>query len=164
MDKTAVVYYSLDGHTHLAATRISGRLSCPAIRLRLRKEFPTSSAFLKYFRAGKSSVFHDKPALVEPDQDLNAYDTLVIATPVWAGNLSSPMRSFLAGHPFPGRRVFLVATNSGGSFEKCFATMRKLLPAASIGAEIGFVNITGDGYPSHRKALEEFCEGIQLKR
>lgn len=164
MKKTVVVYYSLDGHTHSVATKISERLDCPVIRLRLQKEFSSTNTFLKYFWAGKSSVFHDKPALANTDVDLHAYDTLVIATPVWAGNLSSPVRSFLAGHSLDGKRVILVATNSGGSFEKCFTTMRKLLSSASVGEEIGFVNITEENYPSHRKRLEEFCEGILAKQ
>lgn len=164
MDKTAAIYYSLDGHTHLVATKISERLECPAIRLGLHKEFSSTNTFLKYFWAGKSSVFHDKPSLMDTDLDPEAYDTLFIATPVWAGNVSSPVRSFLASHLFSGKRVFLVATNSGGSFGKCFATMRKLLPAASVGGEIGFANITEETYPSHRKRLEEFCETIIAKR
>ncbi len=163
MDKTAVIYYSLDGHTHLVATKMSEQLGCPAIRLHLVKEFSVTNTFLKYFWAGKSSVFHGKPALMDTDLDPDAYDTLVIATPVWAGNLSSPVRSFLSSHSFHGKRVFLVATNSGGSFERCFATMRMLLPAASVGGEIGFVKITPDIYPAHRHRLEKFCEGILVK-
>ncbi|MGE4585190.1 MAG: flavodoxin family protein [Sphaerochaeta sp.] len=164
MDKTAVVYYSLDGHTHLVATKISERLDCPAIRLRLQKEFSNANTFPKYFRAGKSSVFRDKPALVTSNLDLEAYDTFVIATPVWAGNLSSPVRSFLSSHSFDGKQVFLVATNNGGSFKRCFATMRKLLPTASVAGEICFVKITEENYPSHRRRLEEFCENILAKQ
>jgi flavodoxin len=163
MDKTAVVYYSLDGHTDLVAMRISERLECPAIRLHLVKEFSITNTFLKYFWAGKSSVFREKPALMDTGLDPDAYDTLVIATPVWAGDVSSPVRSFISSHSFHGKRVFLVATNSGGSFERCFSTMRELLPAASVGGEIGFVKITKDIYPAHRHRLEKFCEGILAK-
>jgi flavodoxin len=164
MDKTVVVYYSLDGHTHFVAEKISERLDCPAIRLNLQKEFSNTNRFLKYFWAGKSSVFHDTPPLLPLSLDLEAYDTFVIATPVWAGNLSSPVRSFLSAHSFDGKRFFLVATNSGGSFTRSFATMRNLLPADSVKEEIGFENISEDDFNLHRKRLVEFCERILVKQ
>lgn len=160
MDKTAVIYYSLDGHTHLVARKIAECLHCPAIRLRLQQEFPAKPVFLKYFWAGKSSVFRDKPSLLDPGVDEQSYDTLIIATPVWAGNLSSPVRSFLANHPIAGKRVFLVATNSGGSFDRCFSTMRKLLSMTTIIRQIGFVKISEDSYPSHQQEIEELCKEI----
>ncbi len=160
MDKTVVVYYSLDGHTHFVASKIGERLECPVIRLRQHNEFSATNTFLKYFWAGKSSVFRDKPPLEDTDLDPDAYDTLVIATPVWAGNLSSPVRSFLSSHPLDGKRVFLVATNSGGSFVKCFATMRKLMPKASVGEEIGLVNITEASSPAQQQSLDAFCDTV----
>lgn len=160
MDRIAVVYYSLDGHTHFVVEKIKERLACTVIRLRLQKEFSTEHTFLKYFWAGKSSVFHEKPVLKNPKMDLDSYDTLIIATPVWAGNLSSPVRSFLASRSFDGKRVFLVATNSGGSFKKCFATMEKLLPTATIIRETGFINITEATYPSQQQQLEDLCAEV----
>lgn len=164
MDKTAVIYYSLDGHTLFVAEKLRERLDCPVIRLHLKQEFSNTHMFLKYFWAGKSSVFHEKPALSPSNLDLKAYDSFVIATPVWAGNLSSPVRSFLASHLFDGKKVFLVATNSGGSFVRCFASMRKLLPTASVKDEIGFSNISEEDFISYQKRLDEFCEGILVKR
>ena len=161
MKRAALIYYSIDGHTHLVAQAMGKRLDCPVIRLQLQQEFSTTSKFLKYFWAGKSSVFHDKPELANKTLDLTAYDTLIIATPVWAGNLSSPVRSFLARYAPEGKQVYLVATNSGGTFEKCFATMRKLLPKSTIQQEIGFVEVTEDTYPTqHKERLEAFCAEI----
>ena len=160
MDNTAVVYYSLDGHTHFVATKMRERLDCPAIRLRLQKEFSTTNTFLKYFWAGKNSVFREKPALMDTGMDFQAYSTLVIATPVWAGNLSSPVRSFLAGHSLEGKQIFLVATNSGGSFEKCFATMRSLLPKAAVVREIGFMKVTDATFVAYEGMLRAFCDEV----
>lgn len=161
MKRAALIYYSIDGHTHLVAQKMGKRLDCPVIRLQLQQEFSTTSKFLKYFWAGKSSVFHDKPELANEMIDLTSIDTLVIATPVWAGNLSSPVRSFLARYAPEGKQVYLVATNSGGTFEKCFATMRKLLPKSTILQEIGFVEVTEETYPTHHKQrLEAFCAEI----
>ncbi|HKM07822.1 MAG TPA: hypothetical protein VJ869_12645 [Sphaerochaeta sp.] len=126
----------------------------------LKKEFSATSKFLQYFWAGKSAVFHDKPELSNKQIDLSLYDTLIIATPVWAGNISSPVRSFLSTYATEGKQVYLVATNSGGPFEKCFAVMRKLLSKNTVQKEIGFINMDKDTYPTHKEKLETFCKEI----
>lgn len=164
MERTVLIYYSLDGHTHFIAQKMSRQLQCPTIRLKLEQEFSSTNTFLKFFWAGQSSVFRTKPPLANKTIDLSSYDTLIIATPVWAGNLSSPVRSFLAKYAIEGKQVFLVASNSGGSCEKCFKSMRKLLSKSTILKEIGFVEVTEDTYPNHKERLEIFCDEILAKR
>jgi flavodoxin len=160
MERTALIYYSLEGHTDLIAQKMSKELDCPTIRLHLKKEFSATNKFLKYFWAGKSATFCEKPALANKPMDLSQYDTLIVATPVWAGNVSSPVRSFLAAYVIEGKQVYLVAHDSGGPFDKCFATMRALLPKSKLKKEIGFVNVTQETYSTHKEKLEAFCKEI----
>ncbi len=160
MERTALIYYSLQGHTDFIAQKMSKQLDCPKIRLHLKKEFSTPNKFLQYFWAGKSSAFHEKPRLANKPIDLTLYDTLIIATPVWAENLSSPVRSFLTSYAIEDKKVYLVAHDSGGPFKKCFATMRELLPKSMIEKEIGFVKVTEESYPTHQERLETFCKDI----
>ncbi len=160
MERTVIIYYSLNGHTQFIAQKMSKQLDCPTIQLHLKIEFSKTNKFLQYFWAGKSAVFRDKPELANKPIDLAQYDSLIIATPVWAGGISSPVRSFLSSNAIEGKKVYLAANNSGGSFEKCFATMRKLLSKSTVKGEIGFVEITKDTYPTHKGKLEEFCKEI----
>ncbi len=160
MERTALIYYSLDGHTHFIAEKISEQLQCPTIRLKLEQEFSTTNKFLKYFWAGQSSVFRTKPALATKMIDLKAYDTLVIATPVWAGNLSSPVRSFLTRYAIEGKDVYLVANSGGGQQQKALSAMRRLLSNSTIKQEIGFAEVTKENYPTHKERLEAFCKEI----
>lgn len=160
MEKTVLIYYSLQGHTEYIAKKISTQLECPTIQLELEKEFSRTNTFLQYFWAGKSAVFHDKPKLKNTSLNVSRYDTIIIATPVWAGNMSSPIRSFLTSYAIEGKQMYLVATNSGGSFVKCFASIRKLLPKSTIKKAIGFVEVTEDTYPTHKERLEVFCKEV----
>ncbi len=164
MDRTAIVFYSLNGHTEFIAQKLSEQLDCPTIQLHLTKEFSRTNTFLQYFWAGKSAVFRDKPELANKPIDLTPYDTLIIATPVWAGNVSSPVRSFLSSHSIEDTRVYLVANDSGGRFDKAFATMRRLLPKCTVVKEIGFVEVTEDTYPNHKEKLEAFSKDILSSR
>ena len=160
MERTALIYYSLNGHTEFIAKKMSKQLDCTTIRLKLQKEFSQTNTFLQYFWAGKSAFFHDKPKLENKKIDLTQYDTLIIATPVWAGNISSPIRSFLSSYAIEGKQVYLVASDSGGPFTKCFTTMRKFLLKSIVHNEIGFVGVTKDTYPTHKEKLEIFCREI----
>lgn len=160
MERTALIYYSLNGHTEFLAKKMSEQLDCPTIQLKLQKEFSQTNKFLQYFWAGKSSSFHEKPPLANKKIDLSLYDTLIIATPVWAEDLSSPIRSFLSTYAIEDKKVYLVANDSGGPFKKCFSSMRKLLPDSKVLNEIGFVQITKDTYPTHKEKLESFCTEI----
>ena len=160
MERTALIYYSLNGHTEFIAKKMSKQLDCTTIPLKLEKEFSQTNKFLQYFWAGKSSVFHDRPKLANKKIDITQFDTIIIATPVWAGNVSSPVRSFLSTYEIEGKSVYLVANNGGGTFTKCFASMRKLLPNSSVQKEIGFVEVTKETYPTHKERLETFCKDI----
>lgn len=160
MKKTVIIYYSLEGHTHLIAQKMSEQLDCPTIRLLLKKEFSKTNAFFKFFFAGQSAVFHFKPELANEKIDLSAYDTLILATPVWAENMSSPIRSFLSSYDLAGKKVFLVSNSDGGSQKKCLASMRKLLPKSEIKKDVSFVKVTEETYISHKDRLDSFCKGI----
>ncbi len=160
MERTALIYYSLNGHTHFIAQKMSKQLDCPKIRLHLKKEFSQTNKFLQYFWAGKSSAFHDKPALANKPIDLTQYDTLIIATPVWAGNVSSPVRSFLTSYALEGKQVYLVANSGGGPFTKAFSSMRKLLTKSTIQKELGVVQPSKETYPEIKETLDAFCKEI----
>jgi multimeric flavodoxin WrbA len=46
-------------------------------------------------------------------RDLTEYNKLIVATPIWIHNISSPMRTFLKYSGLKGKSVWLVLTNNG---------------------------------------------------
>ncbi|MDT4763405.1 hypothetical protein [Sphaerochaeta sp. PS] len=160
MERTVLIYYSLESHTHFIAQKIGEQLSCESIRLLPLKEF-SRNRFLKYFWAGKSAAFKEKPPLANKDIDLTLYDTLIIASPVWAGNISSPVRSFLSAYAIEDKNIYLIANSSGGPCEKCLSTMRGLLPKSTIKGTACFVQPSEASYASFKDRLDAFCTQIQ---
>ena len=125
---TAVVYYSLEGNTRYAAEKIAGELGADLIRLVPEKDYPTGK-LSKYFRAGKGATFGEAPKLEAYRFDPDKYGLVILGTPVWAGTLAPPLRTFLRENKLTGKGVALFACCSGGSTEKCFLQLEK-----SIGA------------------------------
>ncbi|HCX96076.1 MAG TPA: hypothetical protein DHU26_03635 [Spirochaetaceae bacterium] len=72
----------------------------------------------------------------DPNADLRDIDTLILVTPIWAGRLAPPVRTWMRSHveEVRGKRILLIASNSGGStvrlqqsFEKEFLPIDELL-------------------------------------
>jgi len=90
--KTLVVYYTRTGTTAKAAQMIAAALGADKEEI---KETGGRGGPLGWLRSGKEAS-ERKPAQVKPLQaDPAAYDLVVVGTPVWAGNVSSPVRGFI---------------------------------------------------------------------
>jgi flavodoxin len=157
--KRILIYYSLEGHTRFVARRVAGHLGCDLFALETIKPYP-SSGFMKFFIAGRDAMFHWKVALQQPLPDLSAYDQVLLATPVWAETVSSPLYSYVKRTDFTGKDLYLVATCSGGPTKKCFATIKRNVHDAHVKGEISFVNVSEEQWKDE-EALVEFCRSIQ---
>ena len=91
--KTAIVYYSMSGNTDMVARKTAEELGGSLTELRPVKEYP-SKGFRKFIRGGKSAVMGEKPAL-EPYTFDDSSDLVIIGSPVWAGNIAPPLRTFI---------------------------------------------------------------------
>ena len=101
--KTLIVYYSLEGNTDWAAKKIAAALGADALRVEPVKAYP-DSGFRKFFRAGKSAVMAETPALLPCEARPGDYGRVVIGFPVWAGNVAPPIRTFIRDNDLSGRR------------------------------------------------------------
>ncbi len=132
MNTIAVVYYSLEGHTHYLAQELAGRLACDLFAIYPEKPYPTTG-FSKFFTAGRDASLKRTIALRKPLPDLQDYATVLLCTPIWAETTSAPVYSFLTQTNLSSKRLFFIATCSGGPAKRCFQRMRK---AASKGATV----------------------------
>ena len=94
MGRILVVSYSLGGTTRIVADELVRLLSADSygiVEARRRK------GLVDYLLAGFESLAKGVPAIVDSCEP-SAYDMVVLGTPVWAGSMASPMRSFLLAH------------------------------------------------------------------
>ena len=158
---TAVVYYSLEGNTQYAAEKIAGELGADLLRLLPVKEYPTGK-LSKYFRAGKSATFGEAPKLeayrFEPDK----YNLVILGTPVWAGTLAPPLRTFLRENKLTGRNIALFACCSGGSTEKCFAQLENSIGASARLSTLRLVDPL-DNKAAADESIAAFCTKLKAR-
>ena len=142
--KTAVVYYSLNGHTEAAAKSVALALQADLIPLRTKKAYP-SKGFAKFYHGGKSALKGETPELTPYDFDAAQYDLIVIGTPVWASRFAPPIHTFirdnrdaLAGKPVA---AFVCLGGSGG--EKTLTRLKEALGIGSLAADMQLVDELG---------------------
>lgn len=103
MSLKAVVYFSRNGSTRLAAEILAGRIGAKLVEL---KELKGRRSFIiAGFRAvtEKHSRLSGNPWLEAAD-----CDTLILAAPVWAGRPNPAMNGFLDRAELSGKTVYLL--------------------------------------------------------
>ena len=126
--KTLIVYYSLEGNTEYAASRIKEKTGADLLRLIPKKAY-ADKGFKKFFWGGKSAVFKDKPDLEEYNVDLSSYERIVFGFPVWAGTFTPPLRTFIEDNKdaLVGKSLAAFACQGGSGAEKSFEKMAKCI-------------------------------------
>ena len=154
--KTLIVYYSLEGNTAQTAEQIAEATGADLLRLRPVKAYP-ESGFAKFFWGSKSAVMAETPKLEAYDADPAEYDRIVFGFPVWAGNVTPPIRSFVKQHDLRGKRFAAFACQSGAGAEKAFGRLRELLGIDAFDAELILIDPKSKPSAENDRKREDFC-------
>jgi flavodoxin len=141
--KSAVVYYSMDGHTRFVADIIASETGADVYALKPDKE-NSKTGFQKYFWGGKSVMFNEKPKLKNALPDLKDYDLVFIGTPIWAARFAPPVNTFLSGCHLQGKKLAFFACHSGGGAAKCFEKMTVILKDNTVIGKLEFKDPAAD--------------------
>ena len=158
--KTIVVYYSLEGNTDLAAKKIAEKTGADLLRLEPVKAYP-DSGFRKFFWGGKSAVMAETPALRQYAFDPSAYDRVVFGSPVWAGNMAPPLRTFIKDNDLTGKRFAAFACESGSGAEKAFAKMKAALGIDEFDAQLILIDPKTKPNDATDAKIDAFCADLQ---
>jgi len=158
---TAVVYFSLEDNTKYAAEKIGTELGADIIRLIPAKEYPTGK-FSKYFWAGKSAAFRERPKLAAYRFDPDKYDLVILGTPIWAGTFTPPLRTFVRANKLKGKKVALFVSCSGGPAEKCFAQLEKQLLGCTVLSTLRLVDPLKNK-PEVDESITAFCAKLKTQ-
>ena len=157
--KTLIVYYSLEGNTDWAARRIADALRADALRIEPVKAYPTRG-FGKFFRGGKSAVMAETPELRPYDVRPEDYDRVIFGFPVWAGNVTPPIRTFVRQNDLSGKRIAAFACQSGSGAEKAFGKLRACLGIDRLEAELILIDPKTRPDPENDRRIAAFCAAL----
>lgn len=154
--KTLVVYYSLEGNTAFVADRIAKVGGFDTLRLVPVKKYP-DKGFKKFLWGGKSAVMAETPELEPYTFDAGSYDRIVFGFPVWASNVTPPIRTFIKDNDLSGKKFAAFGCQGGSGAEKAFAKLKAALGIDSFEAELILVDPKSKPAAANDELIEGFC-------
>ena len=159
--KKIIVYYSLEGNTEYIADKLSDALGAVKLRLIPEKAY-ADKGFAKFFWGGKSAVMAEKPVLKPYDLDVD-FEEIIIGFPVWAGNITPPIRTFVSENKelLKSRRISVFACQSGSGAEKAFGKLRSLLEIDNFYCTAIFIDPKDKPSKENEERLNELIKRLK---
>ena len=136
MTKILIVYYSLTGNTQFIAEALRDSIEADILELKPIKELNADKGS-RFMWGGYQSTMKKKPKLKDFDINPLEYDLVILGTPVWAWNISPPMRSFLSKFDFTDKNVALWMCHAGDGI-KAMIRFKEVLKSANVIESISF--------------------------
>lgn len=159
MNGVLTVYCSRTGFTRKIAEEIRAR--CGG-QLEPIEDVRSRSGVFGYFRSAREALtktaIEIRPGKLHPGD----FDLVILGTPVWAGNIASPMRAYLTAHRGELKQVALFCTLGGSGAAKVLAEMAALCehkPVATLA--VTDADIKRGRYGS---AVDEFAAAVGRRR
>jgi flavodoxin len=123
MKRCLVVYYSRSGRTAKAATAIANGCQADLEQIHYANGRDYRPGVV---RALWQALSGRRPAIAAPRHDPAEYELVVLGTPVWAGRMAAPLRSYIAGQRSGLRRVAAFCTQGGNGGAEVLAAIEEL--------------------------------------
>lgn len=127
MMKILVVYFSRTGHTRRLAERLARELDATPMAI---AETGSRLGFLGYWRSLFEAVAGRGAEIEKARRDPAEFDLVVVGTPIWGWNLSSPVRAFMRSHARSMPRAAFFCTMGGSGDRVAFEELQRLLGRA----------------------------------
>jgi flavodoxin len=124
MAKFLVVYFSRTGYTRRVAEEVAAALGAELEALREPRD---RKGFFNYMRSGREALTKRQAPIEPMVQDPAEFELVVLGTPVWAGHVSSPMRTYVAEHGRDFRSVAIFCTQHSSGADKVFRELAALV-------------------------------------
>lgn len=128
--KKLVVYHSYTGNTKRIAEMIQKQLNCDILELQPKVPFSTDyQEVVDEYQ--NNSISNKEVEIKDIDLNLEAYDEIIIGTPVWWYTISPVVVTFLKKYDLSGKKIYPYATNAGW-LGHTFVDFKKLCPNSDV--------------------------------
>jgi len=109
--KTLIAYYSRTGTNEEAAKELQRKLGCDIECIIDKTE---RKGIIGWIFAGRDASQQRKTELGPLEKDPADYDLVVVASPVWAGNVPPATRTYLSENADKFKEIALLSISAGG--------------------------------------------------
>lgn len=152
--KILVVYYSRTGFTKKLADYIAKKIGASLEEV---KDTVNRVGAKGYLLAGRDATLRRLTKLEKPNHNLADFDMVIVGTPIWSWNMSTPIRTYLYEHKNQFKQAAFFCTMGANGDEKAFKEMGEIIgkkPIATLSIKTKKVII--DSFVE----ADKFCEEI----
>lgn len=118
-----VVYYSRGGNTKKVAEELSKELKCDIEEI---QDTVNRSGPIGWLNSGRQASSKALTKLQPIKNDPAKYDLVIIGTPVWAGHVSTPVRTYITDNKVKLKKVAFLITEGSSGDESTIKDMEEL--------------------------------------
>ncbi len=126
-----IVYYSESGRTRAAAAGLDKALNATVEPLNAPLLIGRTGFWMFCWRA-LNAILGRAAAIEPPLHDPAGFDLVILASPVWANRLSTPMLGYLQRFQRRFKRVAFVTTQSDGDTSRAFSDFARLTGQSGV--------------------------------
>jgi flavodoxin len=123
--KTLVAYYSRTGTNRTIAENLADQIGADLDEIVDEKK---RSGPLGFLGAGRAAL-GQKTTEISTQLDPSNYDTIILGSPIWAGNMNPALRTYLEKYDLGGKRVFFFFVSKSKDPSKAVEELRTILPS-----------------------------------
>jgi flavodoxin len=127
--KTLVAYYSRTGTNRSVAEKLSEELEGDLDEIIDHKK---RGGAIGWLGAG-TAAYRQKMTEIDTKLDPAQYDSVILCSPIWAGKITPPLRSYLATRDLKGKKLTFVFVSGGGDSSGAIEELKKILPDVDLG-------------------------------
>ena len=147
------------GNTQVVAQKIHALIDSDLFYIDTVEKYPDDH--MKKIEIAKREYEENaRPRLTERVENMEDYDTVLIAFPNWWTTMPMAMFTFLESYDFAGKTICPLITHGGSGFSNSLEDIRRLCPEAVITEGLA---IHGDQAATCDREVETWLEKIGLK-
>ncbi|WP_191013491.1 flavodoxin [Treponema zioleckii] len=157
-EKTIIIYYSWSGNTKKIANLIQQKTNADLFELTLEEPAPSNynDCLNMAQQAQKSNA---RPKIKEPLPNINDYDIVILAYPLWWGDIPMHFYTLLDKIDLSGKTVLPICSNGGSGLVRSVGSIKKLEPKANVKNGL---SITNDGGSKLEKTVSDYLKKNNL--
>jgi len=154
--KILIAYYSRTGMTKKVADIIVGKISGDAEAIR---DKVSRSGVKGYLISGRDAMKRKLTKLEDLKLDAEQYDLVIIGTPIWGWNMSTPIRTYITENKDKFKKVAFFCTMGGSGDQKAFLEMEIIIGKKPLGTlALKTAEVVKNEYA---EKLEKYLEKLQ---
>lgn len=120
-----------EGNTKVTARMLEKMTGGNVFRIKPVNPYPYS--YMETIDIAKKEQQQDaRPAFQDQVDDMEQYDTIILAYPNWWGTMPQVVMTFLESYDFKGKTILPLCTNEGSGMGHSEADIKKLCPEAKL--------------------------------